>query len=125
MADIESAYYSLLNSNDAINNFFENIEPLKRTDPLPMLAYQFISHPDNYVAKAKYPRVQHNIWGERYSQIKQGKSILVEEIHDWRGNLDGIPVKNIVKIGDSEREEHNDDLEIWRQIIDFRIIYQN
>ncbi len=119
---IESAFAHLLINNDNINNFFEDIEPHIRTDSLPMLSFRFIAYAGNYVSDTHSPRVQLDVWGNTYPEIKQGRQIVMNELHDWRGDMDGYAVKNIVNI--SDLESYNSDMKIWREIMDFRIIYQ-
>ena len=119
--NIEAAFYQFLNNNSAVTDFFNDIEPHKRTKPLPMLTYRFISYPGIYEVGLKFPRVQFDIWGNTYSEIKQGRVLMLDELHDWRGNMNGVSVKNIVLM--SEQEDHEEELDIWRQIMDFKIIF--
>jgi len=122
--DIEAAFYKLLNTNTAITDFFEDIEPLERTSNLPCLSYQFISHAKKYMSNTHRPRVQLDIWGKRYSHIKQGRNIINQEIDDWRGTWEGFDIKLITKMGETENEQIYEDLKVFRQTMDFRIIYQ-
>lgn len=122
--DIEAAFYKLLNTNSDITDFFEDIEPIQRTDNLPCLSYQFISHAKKYVSNTHTPRVQLDVWGSTYAQIKQGRTIVTEQIHDWRGKWEGFNIKNIVKMGETETEQIYEDLGLYRQTMDFKIIFQ-
>lgn len=122
--DIEAAFYKLLNTNTEISNFFQDIEPLQRTNNLPCLSYQFISHAKKYMTNTHRPRVQLDVWGSTYAQIKQGRTLLTDEIDDWRGSWEGFNIKNIVKMGETESEQIYEDLGLFRQTMDFRIIFQ-
>ena len=66
--------------------------------------------------------MQLDVWADSYSQKQQGKQILFDELNFWRGDMNGITVKSMTIL--SELENYENDTEIYRQIMDFKIVYE-
>ncbi len=120
--DIEAAFYGFLNDNANISNYFEDISPLVRPTNFPCITYTFIAKPRHHEIDVVRARVQLDIWAKSYSDKQQGRQTVFDELNFWRGDMNGITVKSMTIL--SELENYENDTEIYRQIMDFKIVYE-
>ena len=125
--DIEAALYQYLSNHSEVSDFFNEIEflTLPENPDYPALTIKKISNYQNLVFA--HPRFQLDVYSDKqggsgYGEIKEGAGIIKSALYRFKGVMGDRPVKYINLL--NEQDIYEEDVKLYREIIDFQIHYE-